>query len=152
MDVHADLDAPCPVDVLFGWIDDLTRYRQWLDLVRAGGAGARSRGRPGPGLVGRPARLASGPLARVEAAAHGPHRVRGPVRRALRAARGRRPPPRVLGAGGRPRSTPTPDGCHLRMHLHYGGALFGPVLDRVLRDEIERSKPRLLELCRADHP
>ena len=28
------------------------------------------------------------------------------------------------------------DGATLRMHLHYGGGLFGPVLERVLRDEI----------------
>jgi hypothetical protein len=31
------------------------------------------------------------------------------------------------------------------MHLHYGGALFGPVLERVLGDEIERSRGRLLD-------
>jgi hypothetical protein len=32
------------------------------------------------------------------------------------------------------------------MRLHYGGGLFGPVLERVLVEEIERSKPRLLAL------
>jgi hypothetical protein len=31
------------------------------------------------------------------------------------------------------------------MHLHYGGSLWGPVLERLLSDEIERSRPRLLE-------
>src|SRR5262249_20619156 len=38
----------------------------------------------------------------------------------------------------------------LTMHLHYGGALWGPVLERLLGDEIERSKPRLLALLRAE--
>jgi hypothetical protein len=32
------------------------------------------------------------------------------------------------------------------MHLHYGGAFWGPVLERILGDEIENSKPRLLAL------
>jgi hypothetical protein len=41
------------------------------------------------------------------------------------------------------------DGSRLTMHLHYGGGLFGPVLDRLLGDEIERSRPRLLTLLRA---
>jgi hypothetical protein len=35
------------------------------------------------------------------------------------------------------------------MQLHYGGGLWGPVLERILGDEIERSKPRLLALV--DH-
>jgi len=30
------------------------------------------------------------------------------------------------------------------MRLHYGGSLWVPMLDRVLRDEIERSRPRLV--------
>jgi hypothetical protein len=37
----------------------------------------------------------------------------------------------------------------LTMRLHYGGGLWGPVLERVLGDEIERSKPRLLALVGA---
>jgi hypothetical protein len=35
-------------------------------------------------------------------------------------------------------------GSRLTMHLHYGGGLWGPVLERMLREEIERSRPRLL--------
>jgi hypothetical protein len=37
-------------------------------------------------------------------------------------------------------------GCELHMRLHYGGSLFGPVLERLLGDEIERSRLRLLAL------
>jgi hypothetical protein len=44
------------------------------------------------------------------------------------------------------RVRPAPGGSTLDMDLHYGGSLFGPVLERVLRDEIERATPRLLAL------
>jgi hypothetical protein len=37
-------------------------------------------------------------------------------------------------------------GSRLTMRLHYGGGLWGPVLERLLGDEIEQSKPRLLAL------
>ena len=149
MDVHADLDAPCPVDVLFGWIDDLTRYRQWLDLVRRAEAVPEAEGDPGPAWS-VDLRGSLGPLARVKRLrmVRAEYEVPSAVRFVRREVDGRHHESWELGA----ELTPTPEGCHLRMHLHYGGALFGPVLDRVLRDEIERSKPRLLELCRADHP
>ena len=58
MDVHAELDAPCPADVLFGWIDDLTRYREWLDLV-VDTVGLRDR------LKHRPSELSGGQQQRV---------------------------------------------------------------------------------------
>jgi hypothetical protein len=32
------------------------------------------------------------------------------------------------------------------MNLHYGGSLWLPILDRLLSDEIERSRPRLVAL------
>ena len=48
------------------------------------------------------------------------------------------------------RVEPHGDGSRLTMHLHYGGGLFGPVLERVLRDEIERSRPRLLAALDGD--
>ena len=42
-------------------------------------------------------------------------------------------------------STPAGDGApELRMRLHYGGNLWVPLLDRILTDEIERSRPRLV--------
>ena len=40
---------------------------------------------------------------------------------------------------------PIADGSVLTMRLHYGGSLWGPVLERLLRDEIERSRVRLLD-------
>jgi hypothetical protein len=148
MDVHADLDAPCPADVLFGWIDDLTRYKQWLDLVRRAEPVPAEEGDPGPAWS-VDLRGSLGPLARVKRLrmVRAEYDVPSVVRFERREVDGRHHQSWELGAS----VSPTADGCHLRMHLHYGGALFGPVLERVLRDEIERSKPRLLELCRADH-
>ena len=40
---------------------------------------------------------------------------------------------------------PTAAGSTLTMRLHYGGRLWVPALDRLLADEIERSRPRLLQ-------
>jgi hypothetical protein len=42
----------------------------------------------------------------------------------------------------------TAEGSRLVMSLHYGGRLWMPVLERLLTDEIERSRPRLLALVR----
>jgi hypothetical protein len=36
------------------------------------------------------------------------------------------------------------EGSILTMRLHYGGSLWGPVLERLLGDTIERSRSRLL--------
>ena len=39
------------------------------------------------------------------------------------------------------------DGARLVMDLHYGGGLWVPMLERLLRDEIERSRVRLVALA-----
>ena len=43
----------------------------------------------------------------------------------------------------------TDTGSRLRMHMHYGGSLVGPLIERLLADEIDRSRPRLLALVAA---
>jgi hypothetical protein len=58
---------------------------------------------------------------------------------------GRRHSPWVLEA----RVAPDPGGSLLTMRLHYGGSLVGPVVERLLADEIRQSKPRLLALVNA---
>jgi hypothetical protein len=35
------------------------------------------------------------------------------------------------------------------VRFHYGGGLFGPVLEHLLSDEVEQAKPRLLALVSA---
>jgi hypothetical protein len=137
MDLDASLDAPCSPAELFAWVDDLSRYPQWLSIVTQAepdGDGAwlvDLRGRVGP--LARSKRLR---MARTEWEAE--HRV--VFERTERD--GRQHSPWVL----RAKVTPAPDGSHLEMRLHYGGSLFGAVIERLLRDEIEQSRARLLQL------
>lgn len=143
MDVHATLDAPCPPDVLFAWVDDLGRYPRWLDIVPRAEPTAGVDGDPGPAwqvdLRGRLGPLARSKRLRMVRAEVEPGRR---VRFERREHDGRSHSPWVLEATVEPHA----DGSRLSMHLHYGGGLWGPVLERMLGDEIERSRPRLLEL------
>lgn len=141
MDVVAELVAPCPPADLYHWVEDLERYPQWLEIVsRAVRLDDDTweidlRGRLGP--LARSKRLQMVRTVHDGAA----------VRFERSETDGRDHSPWVLDA------TVTPSGAgsgqggsHLRMNLHYGGRLFGPVLERLLRDEIERSRERLLVL------
>ena len=146
MDVTADLEAPCPPTELFAWVEDLGRYPRWLDIVPRAEAVEGRPGDPGPAwsvdLRGR-----VGPLARSK-------RLRM-VRTVLEPARvrfervehdGRRHSPWVLSA----EVDAVPGGSRLRMHMHYGGSLVGPLVERLLADEIANSRPRLLALVAPD--
>lgn len=135
VDLSASLDAPVAPEELFAWVDDLSRYPAWLEIVpRAEATG------DGAWLVDLRGRL--GPLARskrlrmVRTACEAPRSVRF-EREELD---GRSHAAWVLEAS----VAPAADGSRLTMRLHYGGGLFGPVLERLLRDEIERSRPRLV--------
>jgi hypothetical protein len=145
MDVHASLEAPCAPDELFRFVDDLTQYPNWVDLVHRASAVAD----------------ASGPVWQIELRA----RI-GPLARSkqLRMRRtthdtvghvavferdevdGRRHAPWVL----RAEVTQVPGGSSLQMHLHYGGALWtGGVLERTLADQITNGRERLQSLVRS---
>ena len=138
MDVTADLDAPHSPARVFRWVEDLERYTHWLDIV------PRVVDAPGGDawLVDLRARL--GPFARSKRLRM--VRTRHEPDHAVRFEReerdGRSHSPWVLDATVEPRD----GGSRLTMHLHYGGGLLGPVVERLLRDEIERSRPRLLRL------
>ncbi len=139
MDVVADLTAPCTTEELFTWVDDLGRYPEWLGIVEraevvpAGGDGVawrvELRGRLGP--LARSKRLR---MVRTELSDRG-------VVFERREQDGRNHSAWVLRAD----VAPAADGSILTMRLHYGGSLWGPVLERLLRDEIERSRTRLLD-------
>jgi hypothetical protein len=137
MDLDASLDAPCLPAELFAWVDDLARYPQWLSIVtRAepdgdGGWLVDLRGRVGP--------LARSKRLRMARTGFEPERY-ALFERAERD--GRQHSPWVL----RAEVTPTATGSHLDMRLHYGGSLWGAVIERMLRDEIESSRRRLLQL------
>jgi hypothetical protein len=141
VDVTATLDAPCPPDALYPWIDDLARYQRWLDIVpRAVEVPAHAddvgpawsvdlRGRLGPFARAKRLRMVRtvaepGAHARFERAEHD----------------GRQHSAWVLDATIHEQEA----GCRLTMRLHYGGRMWVPALDRLLADEINRSRPRLL--------
>ena len=149
VDVTATLDAPCPPEVLFTWVDDLGRYPEWLEIVPRAVATDEATGDGGPawlvdlrGRLGRFARSKRLRMVRTE-------RVEpASVRFERREGDGRSHSPWVL----RAEVEPTADGSRLTMHLHYGGGLWGPILERLLGDEIERSRPRLLACVRSGSP
>jgi Polyketide cyclase / dehydrase and lipid transport len=142
VDVTADLEAPCTPDELFAWVDDLGCYPQWLDIVPRATPVDPHPDDSGPAWsVDLRGRL--GPLARSK-------RLRM-VRTFLESGRvrfervehdGRRHSPWVLEAS----VDEVDGGSRLRVHLHYGGSLVGPLVERLLADEIARSRPRLLAL------
>jgi len=142
VNVTESLDAPCSPAELFAFVDDLERYPAWLDLVhRAVPDG------PATWLVDLRAHL--GPLARskrlrMERTEHDP--AAGRARFDRHELDGRKHAPWVLTA------TVVPTGATasmLTMDLHYGGRLWtGGVLERVLREQIQSGRARLLELVR----
>lgn len=146
MDVTADLHAPCDPDTLFAWVEDLELYPQWLSIVpRAQPDPPRSGDRGVAWLIDLRARI--GPLSRSKR---------------LRMVRTRHDAPHVVvfereEQDGQQHSawvlqatvTPDANGAQLVMHLHYGGRLWEPLVDRLLRDEIDASRERLLRLVAA---
>ena len=141
MDVVASLEAPHPAATLFGWVDDLERYPAWLDIVPRAVAIEGHTDDVGPAWsVDLRGRL--GPFARAKRL-----RMVRTVHDAPRHARfervehdGRQHSAWVLDAS----IDSTGESSTLTMRLHYGGRLWVPALDRLLADEIERSRPRLL--------
>lgn len=141
MDVTSSLDAPCSAAELFAAVDELSMYPAWLSIVPKAVATEAADGDPGPAwLVDLRGRL--GPLARskrlrmVRTAHEAPTHVRF-ERHELD---GRSHSAWVLDGI----VEGTPAGSRLTMHLHYGGSFGGSLLERMLRDEIEQSRPRLL--------
>lgn len=122
---------------MFAWVEDLERYPDWLEIV--------TRVEPladDSWAVDLRGRL--GPLARSKRLRMVRSRLEPSTGVTFERAEldGRDHSPWVLQAD----VTPHDEGAELKMRLHYGGGLFGPVLERVLRDEVERSRQRLLVL------
>jgi hypothetical protein len=146
VDVTADLLAPCSPERLFGWVDDLAHYPEWLDIVPRAVAVEGHEGDPGPAwsvdLRGRLGPFARSKRLRMVRTVHdAPRRVRFERREHD----GRQHSAWVLEAA----VAPDADGCRLTMDLHYGGSLVGPLVERLLADEIRQSRPRLLALIEA---
>lgn len=157
MDLTADLVAPCPPATLFAWVRDLADYPSWLEIVPAAVAAPARAGDAGPAwhvtLRGR-----LGPLSRskrlrmVRTVCDDGHRARferreddGHHHAAWTLEAVVEPMPAGGGATGHENS-------RLTMHLHYAGALWEPLVERLLRDEIERSRARLRALVSEGEP
>lgn len=143
MDVTATLEAPVAPAALFAWVDDLSRYPHWLDIVPRAVAAEPHAHDVGPAwsvdLRGRFGPFARSKRLRMVRTAREPYRHA----RFERAEHdGRDHSAWVLDA----EVEGTEDTSRLTMRLHYGGRLWMPALDRLLADEIERSRPRLLAL------
>jgi len=142
VDVVATLDAPHAPERVWEVVSDLGTYPSWLEIVpRAVGADDGSwlvdlRGRLGPFARSKRLRMvrtvSDAPTLAVfereelDGRQHSPWVLRAEV---------------AASASG--------SGSTLTMRLHYGGSLWGSVLERLLGDTIERSRGRLLELLDA---
>jgi len=154
VDVTSTLDAPYSAGLLFAAIDDIAWYPKWLNIVTKAVPTDPAAGDPGPAwLVDLRGRL--GPLARSKRlrmvrteftpdTAGGAEPRTSDARRHIRFERreldGRDHAAWVLDAD----VVQIGDGSRLTMRLHYGGTFGGALLERMLRDEIEASRPRLL--------
>jgi hypothetical protein len=147
VDVAADLDAGCSPARLRELVRDLSRYPTWLSIVPRAEPEAGEGEPTGDGAVRAwsvELRAKVGPLARskrlrmVRTLDDDDH-----VRFERDELDGRQHSPWVLDA----RIAPTDGGSRVSMSLHYGGALGGSFVERMLRDEIEASRPRLRALA-----
>lgn len=142
MDVVASLEAPCEPSALFPWVDDLARYPEWLDLVPRAVPTEADPEDVGPAwsvdLRGRLGPFARAKRLRMVRTSHEPHHH---ARFERVEHDGRDHSPWILDAA----IAGVDAGSTLTMRLHYGGRLWMPALDRLLADEIQRSRPRLLE-------
>jgi len=148
VDVHATFDAPVTPEQLFAVVADIATAPEWLGIADRVRPAASDPGYPGPAWS-VDLRAQFGPLRRskrlrmVRELRDEPRHIRW-VRRELDA---RSHSAWTIDA----RCAPSGDGAHLSVDLHYGGTLWVPMLDRLLRDEIEQSRPRLLELLHGGH-
>lgn len=143
MDVTASIVIECPPEQLRPWIDDLTRYSEWLSILpRADRLGEEP-------VWDVELRAKVGPLARSKRL-----RMRRTVDEALRVRferdeiDGRSHSPWVLDAVLHPED----DSTRLEMRLHYGGSFGGGLVEKLLTDEIDRSRARLKEMVEAGRP
>jgi hypothetical protein len=143
VDMSATMHAPCPPDVLFEEVEDLTGYPEWLTIVARAEPTTETDADGGPvWLVELRGRI--GPLARSKRLrmVRTVHEAGRRVRFERRELDGRNHSPWVLEA--RVQSVGDRDST-LEMSLHYGGSFGGALIEKLLLDEIEASRPRLVE-------
>jgi hypothetical protein len=134
-------------DAVLAVVSDLATYPRWLDLVTRAEPMESEDGDLGPawdvelrGKVGPLARSKRLRMVRVE---DGTPEGRGAVRFERREVGDRSHSPWVLTAEVASSAVGDGTGSTLTMRLHYGGSLWGGVLDRVLADAVDRGRSRL---------
>jgi hypothetical protein len=139
MELTESVELAAPADEVFAVVEDLGRYPEWLSIVPRAVA---VEGDPPAWMVDLKGRL--GPLSRAKRLRMERTLCEAPtrVRFERREQDGRNHSAWVLDALVAPRGA----GVDLTMTLRYGGALWVPMLDRMLRQEIEGSRPRLAAL------
>ena len=141
MQVVASLESTAAPGTVFAWVEDLSRYPEWLDIVPRAEPTHGEPDDPGPAwtvdLRGKVGPLARSKRLRMVRSEHAePRRV--VFERAERD--GRRHAEWTLTA----EVAAVGAGSMLTMTLHYGGRFWGRPLELMLRDEIEDSKARLV--------
>lgn len=145
------MTAPCPPRELFGWIDDLGVYPSWMGLVHRAEPIEPRDGRPRWDVelrakVGPFARSKRLVMARTVCAPDATPTADVVFERDE--TDGKRHSMWRLSASVSPMASTDdagPVGSTLVMRLHYGGSLWtGGVVERVLHDEIVRSRDRLV--------
>jgi hypothetical protein len=138
--LRAELDAPVPPVELFVWVGALERYPDWLEIVRSVDPAADDPAAWDVVLVGRLGPLRRSKRLRMVCLEHqAPTRARF-ARRELDGRDHARWDLAVEVA-------PTAGGSHLTMDLSYSGNLWGPALHRLISNEIDAAKPRLVALA-----
>jgi hypothetical protein len=149
VDVVASMDAPCGPARLFGLVDELTGYPDWMPLAHRVSIIAPE----GDGRLAWEVELRArvGPFARSKRLrmVRTVHDVDASRVRYERVEHdGRSHSSWVLDA----EVSAIDSGSRLDMRLHYGGALWtGGVMEKVLADQIMDGRERLLELV-GEHP
>lgn len=145
VDVTASLEAPVKPDELYAVVSDLATYPRWLEIVPRAEPAAPDDGDLGPAwsvdLRGQLGPLRRSKRLRMVRTVAAPGELVVVERRELD---DRTHSDWIL----RARIGPgvAADVTRLTMELHYGGSMWMPLLDRLLAEEIERSRGRLLQV------
>jgi hypothetical protein len=141
----ATMTSPASPAAMFDVVSDLSRYPEWLTIIRS--VVAHRDGDVPSWTIELRAKV--GPLARSKKlrmvrSVLQPNEL---VRFERDEADGRDHSPWRLEAVVAPMASENETvGSELTMSLHYGGGLWGPLLEGVLAGEVERAKPRLAAL------
>lgn len=141
MDLMSRIEVAAPPEEVFVHLEDLSRYPQWAPLVHSARTVASDGGEPAWEVE---LRAKVGPFARSKRL----RMIRVVHERPLcaefiRAERDGRTHAtwRLLARVGA-----TAGGSKVEVHLHYGGSLWGPVLERVLADQVDAGREGLRSL------